>query len=237
MVETSLQSDTMLEVIAPDDSRQEVAVTLSPFLIGRGEVDNTLPLSDGRISRKCAAIVAGKSGYQLEDRGNRYGVFVNGAKVEHKRLRDGDVITFGIDGGYQIVFRSTAVPAAAEPHTSVANLLTRIGTLSDLTGPGSSSGLNKLNLLLEATSLLHSQLPLESVLGTMLDHAIAVTHADRGLLIEPDDSGTLRVHLARSNKGESLPPRLSTPARPRSTRLSAADPASLLRTLTWRVWT
>jgi hypothetical protein len=39
----------------------------------------------------------------------------------------------------------------------------------------------------------------------MLDHAIAITHADRGLLIEPDASGGLRVHLARSNKGDNLP--------------------------------
>ena len=69
------------------------------------------------------------------------------------------------------------------------------------------SGLSKLNLLLEATSLLHSQLPLESVLGTMLDHAISITHADRGILMEPDDAGTLRVRLARGNEGDSLRPR------------------------------
>jgi hypothetical protein len=41
--------------------------------------------------------------------------------------------------------------------------------------------LHKLNLLLEATMLLHSQFPLDSVLGTMLDHAISITDADRGL--------------------------------------------------------
>ena len=72
--------------------------------------------------------------------------------------------------------------------------------------------MSKLNLLLEATSLLHSQLPLDSVLGTMLDHAISITHADRGLLMEPDAAGALRVHLARSNKGESLPPETLNPS-------------------------
>jgi serine phosphatase RsbU (regulator of sigma subunit) len=64
--------------------------------------------------------------------------------------------------------------------------------------------LSKLNLLLEASSLLHSQLPLDSVLGSMLDHAISITHADRGLLIEPDAAGVMRVHLARNNKGDNL---------------------------------
>ena len=53
-------------------------------------------------------------------------------------------------------------------------------TSSESTG----GGLRKLNLLLEATSLLHSQLPLDSVLAKMIDHAVAVTDADRGLLLE-----------------------------------------------------
>src|SRR5208283_824649 len=95
---------------------------------------------------------------------------------------------------------------------SVENLLTRIGSISDFTGPAMPGGLSKLNLLLEATSLLHSQLPLESVLGTMLDHAISITHADRGLLMDPDTTGTLRVRLARGNKGDSLPPETLSPS-------------------------
>ena len=97
-----------LRVVGPDKSRECVALAQCPFLIGRGENDNNLQLSDGRISRRCAAIVVGESGYRLEDRGNRYGLFVNGAKVEQHALRDGDVVTFGIDGCYEIVFRSVA---------------------------------------------------------------------------------------------------------------------------------
>jgi serine phosphatase RsbU (regulator of sigma subunit) len=213
MDEHSPQTEPVLEVIAPDSSRERVAVTQFPFNIGRGgDGDNVLQLGDGRISRRCAAIVADGSGYRLDDRGNRYGVFVNGAKVLQQALRDGDVITFGLDGSYQIVFHAALAGAPPAPQASVANLLTRIGTLSDLTGSGTSGGLNRLNLLLEATSLLHSQLPLESVLGTMLDHAISITHADRGLLMEPDAAGTLRVRLARSNKGENLPPESLNPS-------------------------
>jgi serine phosphatase RsbU (regulator of sigma subunit) len=213
MNERSPQTEAVLEIIAPDSSRQQVALTLEPFNIGRGgEVDNVLQLDDGRISRRCATIVADGAGYRLQDRGNRSGLFVNGAKVLQHLLRDGDVITFGIDDSYQIVFRAAAAPVPPPPPVSVANLLTRIGSISDFTSTTGSGGLNKLNLLLEATSLLHSQLPLDSVLGTMLDHAISVTHADRGLLIEPDTSGALRVHQARSNKGENLPPETLNPS-------------------------
>ena len=205
MPEASLQLETVLEIIAPDKSRERVNVTESPFYIGRGgENDNHLQLPDGRISRKCAALVADGSEYKLEDRGNRYGVFVNGAKVEHRSLRDGDVISFGVDGCYEIIFHSDSSPRSKH-EADVASLLTRIGTLSDFVGASAPVGLGKLNLLLEATSLLHSDLPLDAVLSTMLDHAINITHADRGLLIERDAEGKLHVRLARGNKADPLP--------------------------------
>ncbi len=204
MTEPSSLAHTFVEVIAPDQTSQTITVTHSPFLIGRGETDNTVALTDGRISRRCAAIVMDDSGYHLDDLGNRYGVFVNGTKVQQQPLRDGDRIGFGIDDSYHVIFHVGSAPdVPAQPE--VANLLTRIGTLSDLASSGTSGGLSKLNLLLEASSLLHSQLPLDSVLGSMLDHAISITHADRGLLIEPDEAGVMRVHLARSNKGDNLP--------------------------------
>ncbi len=83
----------------------------------------------------------------------------------------------------------------------MANLLTRIGSISDFAGTtGAPAGLNKLNLLgLRATSRFSTRSFLfDAVLGTMLDHAISVTHADRGLLIEPDSTGALRVHQAHA---------------------------------------
>jgi serine phosphatase RsbU (regulator of sigma subunit) len=212
MIERSSNSETVLEVLAPDKSRQSVPVTQSPFFIGRGgETDNNLQLPDGRISRRCAAILIDGSGCHIEDRGNRYGLFVNGVKIQRQPLHDSDLITFGVEDSYQIVFHAPPVPVVAH-HPDVANLLTRIGTLSDFASSSMPGGLSKLNLLLEATSLLHSQLPLDSVLGTMLDHAISITHADRGLLMEPDADGVLRVHLARGHKADSLPPETLNPS-------------------------
>jgi phosphoserine phosphatase RsbU/P len=214
MVDHSSQAEATLEVLAPDGSRENVALTYGPFNIGRGGVgDNALQLSDGRISRNCATITPEGAGFRLQDRGNRYGVFVNGSKIDRHMLRNGDTITFGIEDSYRIVFHGASVPDASARQTSqVANLLTRIGSISDFTTTTGSGGLNKLNLLLEATSLLHSQLPLDAVLGTMLDHAISVTHADRGLLIEPNAEGVLRVHQARNNKAENLPPETLNPS-------------------------
>src|SRR5262249_61819451 len=93
---------------------------------------------------------------------------------------------------------------------SIPMFLTRIEHITSK-DQSASGGLNKLNLLLEATTLLHSQLPLDSVLGKMLDHAISVTNADRGMLMEANAAGQLHVRLARKNGGGRLPPQKLSP--------------------------
>jgi serine phosphatase RsbU (regulator of sigma subunit) len=203
------QSEAVLEVISPDGARKYVRVTQTPFLIGRGaETGNHLQLTDRRISRNCGAIVIEANRYYLEDRGQRRGMFVNGEKVESRALNDGDVITFGLEDSYQVVFRS----ATGTSDESIPQLLTRIDHMTSSESTG--GGLRKLNLLLEATSLLHSQLPLDSVLAKMIDHAIAVTDADRGLLVETESGqiDKMRVRLARRTGGQRLPPESLTPS-------------------------
>jgi len=197
----------VLEVVSPDGARRYVRVTQTPFLLGRGaETGNHLQLADRRISRNCAAIVSEAGNLYVEDRGQRRGLFVNGEKVESRALNDGDSITFGLEDSYEVIFRSGA-PCGED---SLPNLLTRIEHITSSEPVG--GGLRKLNLLLEATTLLHSQLPLDSVLGTMLDHAISVTDADRGILLEADATGALKVRLARRTGGLRLPPESLTPS-------------------------
>jgi sigma-B regulation protein RsbU (phosphoserine phosphatase) len=199
MLNPSPAREPVLEIVGPDRSRQIISVAPLPFLIGRGgDAGNHLQLADGRISRNCAAIVAEDGGYQLEDRGHRYGIFVNGEKSGRRSLHDGDVITFGVANGYEIVFRGSS------GNPSIASMLDRIGNMSSSTDMFPLGGLSKLNLLLEATSLLHSQLPLDAVLTAMLDHTIAIAHADRGLLLAPGASGAWKVRLARSEGGATL---------------------------------
>jgi serine phosphatase RsbU (regulator of sigma subunit)/pSer/pThr/pTyr-binding forkhead associated (FHA) protein len=209
ITDTLAQSEAVLEVISPDGARKYVRVTQTPFLIGRGaETGNHLQLTDRRISRNCGAIVTEANRYYLEDRGQRRGMFVNGEKVESRVLNDGDVITFGLEDSYQVIFRS----ATGTSDESIPQLLTRIDHMTSSESTG--GGLRKLNLLLEATSLLHSQLPLDSVLAKMIDHAIAVTDADRGLLMESEEAPStgLKVRLARRSGGQRLPPESLSPS-------------------------
>jgi serine phosphatase RsbU (regulator of sigma subunit) len=205
MPDTPAADQTVLEVISPDSSRHYVQVNASPFLIGRGgDTGNHLQLIDRRISRHCAAIVYRDGRHYLEDLGQRWGIFVNGEQIENRALGDGDVITFGLADSYQLIFH------AAGGDTSIQNLLSRIGSATGKeTGSG---GLGKLNLLLQATLLLHAQIPLDAVLATMLDHAIALTQADRGLLVEQDSTGSFRVRLGRRTGNVGLAPESLAPS-------------------------
>jgi len=198
----------VLEVISPDGARRYVRVTQTPFLVGRGsETGNHLQLTDRRISRNCAALVLEGGRLYIEDRGQRRGLYVNGEKVEGSRaLSDGDSITFGLEDSYEIIFRSTT----SSGDESIPNLLTRIEHITS--SEPASGGLRKLNLLLEATALLHSQVPLDSALANMLDHAVSLTDADRGMLLESDANGALTVRLARRSGGVRLPPESLAPS-------------------------
>src|ERR1700726_1617319 len=221
----ALPGEPVLEVVSPDGARRFARVTQTPFHIGRGaETGNHLQLSDRRISRNCAAIVTEANRFYLEDRGQRRGLYVNGEKVESRELQNGDAISFGLEDSYEIIFRNST--GAGTDDESIPHLLTRIEhiTASEPTGSGV---LRKLNLLLEATTLLHSQLPLDSVLGTMLDHAVSVTVADRGRLLEPDSTGSLRVRLGRRRGGLCLPSDSLAPSQT-ALRLALAQQCSVI---------
>lgn len=201
MPEATAIGEANLEITTPDTPVRSVRINQTPFLMGRGS-GNQLQLSDGRISRTAAAI-SFEDRYYLEDRGQRGGVFLNGKKISKNVLEDGDTISFALESPYQIVFRTS------DSSRSVDQLLSRIENITH--GDTSPGGLSKINLLLEATMLLHSQLPLDAVLGTMLDHAVAVTEAERALLLEADEAGSLRARLARG-KGVAIPPQSFAPS-------------------------
>jgi serine phosphatase RsbU (regulator of sigma subunit)/pSer/pThr/pTyr-binding forkhead associated (FHA) protein len=208
MPESTAEVNAYLEVLFPERPRQLVPVNELPFFIGRGQENgNHLALDDMRISRQCVAISASASGLLIEDRGQREGIFVNGEPIKSRKLADGDRIRLGTDDGCQLVFHLPLEAIAQE--VAESKLRNILGSL----GNDSAEELNGLRLLLEATSLMHSQLPLESVLASMLDHAIFITHADRGMLLEPDASGVLQVKVARGRDGEGLAPEGMNPSR------------------------
>jgi sigma-B regulation protein RsbU (phosphoserine phosphatase) len=199
--------EATIELVKASGHRQLVPVTQSPFLIARGaEAAGGLQFSDEYkyISRRCAALVYAEGEFRLEDRGQLNGLFVNGEKIDNRTLRDGDRITFGRVDSLWLIFH------LGSPPQLLPQFLSRLEQASTLE-PGARN-LRHLSLLLEATALLHSSLPLEDVLGAMVDRAMAITHADRGLLLEADPQRRLCPLLARQRSGKPLPIEAVTPS-------------------------
>src|SRR5574337_361762 len=205
MPEAQSIPEAVLEVIEPKGTRRKVRVTHSPFLIGRtAEAVNHLQLNDTRISRQCAALVYAEGGFRLEDRGQRHGVYVNGERIQARALRQGDRITFGAPDSFELIFH------AGKAEDTLPTLLSRLDQASTLAA--GARDLRHLSLLLEATALMQSQMPLEEVLGAMVERALTITDAERGLLLEADDRGRLRPLVARQRGGERLPPESLAPS-------------------------
>lgn len=65
-----------------------------PAVLGRAP-DVDLPIDDIAVSRRHAQVEQGPEGFSIRDLDSTNGVFVNGLRVRHKLLRDGDRIQVG----------------------------------------------------------------------------------------------------------------------------------------------
>jgi len=90
---------------------QTVALSREWTRIGRSMAAD-LRFDDPTVSRRHALIVRQPDGVRLLDDRSLNGVFVNGARVEGKVLRDGDEI---IVGRYRLSFLSIAEPTDTDP--------------------------------------------------------------------------------------------------------------------------
>ena len=70
---------------------QRFLIDKDQFIIGRGAKTSDLPIRDGNISRKHAAVVRKNGGYFIRDLGSTNGIDFNGTRVDNKRIEEGDV--------------------------------------------------------------------------------------------------------------------------------------------------
>lgn len=70
---------------------QKFPVTKEEFIIGRGTKTADLPIKDGNISRRHAAVIWQNGGWYIKDLGSTNGVEFQGRKIDSKRVEEGDV--------------------------------------------------------------------------------------------------------------------------------------------------
>ena len=166
--------------------RRIVQIETDPFAIGR-RVTSDLHLPSGEVSRDHAEIASADDGFEIRDRGSRYGTFVNGQEVKAHRLKHGDRVKLGRSGGAEFVFLLSDAPA--EDSRSVS----AVGEM------------HQVAVLLEGLRALSSGRVLDDVLALVIDSAISVGVAERGFIMLVGDTDGLEFKLGRSRDRVTLP--------------------------------
>jgi hypothetical protein len=70
---------------------QKYRIDKDQFIIGRGAKSSDLPIKDGNISRKHAAVIRRNGTYFIKDLGSTNGIDFKGMRIDNKRIDEGDV--------------------------------------------------------------------------------------------------------------------------------------------------
>jgi sigma-B regulation protein RsbU (phosphoserine phosphatase) len=176
-----------LTVRNPSGAQTQIKLESLPFRMGRLG-DNELVLRDSRASRHHARIAFEAGHYVLEDLQSSYGVFVNGQKVEKRKLRTSDRIEFGFPDSYQVVFTLGEMPVPPKQDKPAVP--------AELAG---GTNLGKLRAMLEVARALQTSRSTDDVLAAVVEAALAVTGCERGfLLLRQGDDLDIRVARARN---------------------------------------
>jgi hypothetical protein len=70
---------------------QKYRIDKDQFIIGRGSKSSDLPIKDGNVSRKHAAVIRRNGAYFIKDLGSTNGIDFKGMRIDNKRIDEGDV--------------------------------------------------------------------------------------------------------------------------------------------------
>jgi serine phosphatase RsbU (regulator of sigma subunit) len=176
-------------------SQRNIPLERTPFTVGR-KSGKDLVVADARVSRDHAQIVSEGADFYLVDQGSKHGTFVNGARVERKKLERNDRMEFGMRDGAYVLFN----PVSAQS-TPAREFLSQIHGMEVKSG---ASDLEKLTLFLEAARKLNTTTVLDEVLVTLIEATLRLTGAERGYVFLRGPDGNLRLAAGRTHKGEPL---------------------------------
>ena len=72
---------------------QRYVIDKDQFIIGRGTKSSDLPIRDGNISRKHAAVIRRNGEYYIKDLGSTNGIDYKGERIEGKKIEEGDLFS------------------------------------------------------------------------------------------------------------------------------------------------
>ena len=195
-VDTSSTGDNHVLVVVEGADRRTLVLDHFPFTIGR-RTDRDLVMADPRVSREHAQFSKESDGVYVVDQNSRHGTFVNGERINRKKLNRNDHVEFGVQGGPHVLFSPDRSPTSA-----AQQFLSQFSTWKPASGAGSD--LEMLNVFLEAARKLNTSGVLDDVLNALLEAALRLTRAERGFVFLRDADGELRLASGRDKNGERI---------------------------------
>jgi sigma-B regulation protein RsbU (phosphoserine phosphatase) len=177
------------------NEQQTLSLNHTPYTVGR-KVDRDLVIPDPRVSREHAHIVAENGEFFVVDQGSKHGTFVNGERVDRRKLVRNDRLEFGARDIAYLIFH----PLHATSNTAREFL----SQISGIQIAPEASDLEKLTLFLEAARKLNTIGVLDEILVTLIDATLRLTRAERGFIFLRDAEGKLTLAAGRNSKGEPL---------------------------------
>jgi serine phosphatase RsbU (regulator of sigma subunit) len=195
-LDSASTGDPLVLVVVEGTDRRTLVLEHFPFTVGR-RTDRDLVMADPRVSREHAQFIREPDGTYIVDQSSRHGTFVNGERVDRRKLARNDRVEFGLQGAAYALFSPDRSPSSA-----AQQFLSQFSSWKPATGAGSD--LEMLNVFLEAARKLNTSGVLDDVLQTLLEAALRLTHAERGFVFLRDSDGELRLAAGRDKKGESI---------------------------------
>ena len=182
-------------IFVQGNEQQTLSLNHSPYTVGR-KVDRDLVIPDPRVSREHAHIVAENGEFFVVDNSSKHGTFVNGERVDRRKLARNDRLEFGARDIAYLIFH----PLHATSNTAREFL----SQISGIQIAPEASDLEKLTLFLEAARKLNTIGVLDEILVTLIDATLRLTRAERGFIFLRDGEGKLILAAGRNSKGDPL---------------------------------
>src|SRR5271165_7087537 len=147
-MDTPSTGEPLVLVVVEGTDRRTLVLDHYPFTIGR-RTDRDLVMADPRVSREHAQFTRESDGIYVVDQGSRRGTFVNGERVDRRKLVRNDRIEFGVEGALYVLFSPDRSPSSA-----AQQFLSQFSAWKPASGAGSD--LEMLNVFLEAARKLNT---------------------------------------------------------------------------------
>ena len=181
--ERSLQDGPHL-VIQNEDGQDGYIGLLTPVTVGR-RTSNELQILDPTVSREHVRISHTEDGGHIEDLGSTHGTFVNDVRVASLQpLSHNDRIRLGRANNNTMIYRT---------HREFSDLMETAEEIEP-----TAENLRNLWALLEISKALNSSLRLDDVLEKVIEAVLALTRAERGILLLGEDADRMEIKVQRN---------------------------------------